>query len=157
MSKLLSRPKWEKIVATGGPMKALALALVLFLPAVLLAKLREWKNATVAAITLGSADSGAAVVPVGTVWLGVRITTDCIGYRIETEDMIYILEYCYNPIVQHPWPGQHSRNRAPDVTLNGKTKIAIDGHDAYILDDSGKEVKVPIMEKVAKPKNKAPA
>jgi hypothetical protein len=37
------------------------------------------------------ADNDAAVMPVGTVWLGVRITTDCIGYRVETEDMIYIL------------------------------------------------------------------
>jgi hypothetical protein len=62
-----------------------------------------------------------------------RITTDYIGYRVETEDLIYILEYCYNPVVQHPWPGQHSRNRAPDVTLYGKTKIAIEGHDALSL------------------------
>jgi hypothetical protein len=137
------------------PTKILPLALVLFLPGVITAKSREWKNATVAAIAVGSADNGTAVMPVGTIWLGVRITTDCIGYRIETEDMIYILEYCYNPVVQHPWPGQHSRNRAPDVTLNGKTKIAIEGHDAHILDDSGKDVKVPIMEKVAKPQNKA--
>jgi hypothetical protein len=137
-------------------MKALALALALFLPSVVTAKPREWKNATVAAIAVGSTDNGAAVMPVGTIWLGVRITTDCIGYRIETEDMIYILEYCYNPMVQHPWPGQNSRKRAPDLTLYGKTKIAIEGHDAHILDDSGKDVKVSIMEKVVKPQNKAP-
>jgi hypothetical protein len=104
----------------------------LILPSVVTAKPREWKNAAVAAIAVGSADNDAAVMPVGTVCLGVRITTDCIGYRVETEDMIYILEYCYNP-VQHPWPGQHSRNRAPDVTLYGKTKIAIEGHDALSL------------------------
>jgi hypothetical protein len=131
-------------------MKALALALVLLVPSTILAKPREWKNATVAAITIGTADAGAAVVPVGTMWLGVRITANCIGYRIETEDMIYILEYCYNPIVQHPWPGQHSRKRAPDLTAYGQTKIAIDGHDAHILDDSGKDVEVPIVEKVAR-------
>ena len=106
-----------------------------------------------AAIAIGSSDSGAAVTSVGSVWLGVKITTDCIGYRIETDDMIYILEYCYNAIVQHPWPGQNSRKRAPDVTLHGKTKIAIEGHDAHILDDSGRDVKVPIMVKVANTKS----
>jgi hypothetical protein len=131
-------------------MKALALTLLLLVPPAIMAKPREWKNATVAAIAVGTADNGAAVMPVGTIWLGVRITANCIGYRIETEDMIYILEYCYNPIVQHPWPGQHSRKRAPDMTVNGKTKIAIDGHDAHILDDSGKDVSVPIVEKIAR-------
>jgi hypothetical protein len=131
-------------------MKIFALVLALFVPSVIAASPREWKNATVAAIAEGTSDSGVAVAPVGTVWLGVRIMTDCIGYRIETDDMIYILEYCYSPIVQHPWPGQHSRERAPDVTLYGKTKISIDGHDAHILDDSGKDVKVPIMEKIAR-------
>lgn len=131
-------------------MKALAFALVLLVPSAVIAKPREWKNATVAAIAVGTVDNGAAVMPVGTLWLGVRITANCIGYRIETEDMIYILEYRYNPIVQHPWPGQHSRERAPDVTVYGKTKIAIEGHDAHVLDDSGKDVKVPIMAKIAR-------
>jgi hypothetical protein len=65
-------------------MKTLARGLVLILPSVVTAKPREWKNATVAAIAVGSADNDAAVMPVGTVWLGVRITTDCIGYRVET-------------------------------------------------------------------------
>ena len=86
-------------------MKTLALERVLTLSSVVTAKPREWKNATVASIAVGSADNDAAVMPAGTVCLGVRTTTDCIGYRVEREDMIYILEYCYNPVVQHPWPG----------------------------------------------------
>jgi hypothetical protein len=72
-------------------MKTLALGLVLIFPSVVTAKPREWKNATVAAIAVDSADKDAAVMPVGTEWLGVRITTDCSEYRVETEDMIYIL------------------------------------------------------------------
>jgi hypothetical protein len=38
-----------------------------------------------------------------------------------------------------------------NLTVHGTTKIALDanGHDAHILDDGGKDVKVPIAEKVA--------
>jgi hypothetical protein len=36
------------------------------------------------------------------------------------------------------------------VTLYGKTKIAIDGKNAHILDDEGKDEKVPIAEKIAR-------
>jgi hypothetical protein len=34
--------------------------------------------------------------------------------------------------------------------VNAKTKIAIEGKDAYILDDTGKEVKLPILKKTKK-------
>jgi hypothetical protein len=36
------------------------------------------------------------------------------------------------------------------VTLYGKTKIALDGTNAHILDDGGKDIKVPIVEKIAR-------
>jgi hypothetical protein len=33
----------------------------------------------------------------------------------------------------------------------GQVKIAIEGQNAYILDDSGKEIKRPIVSKIAEP------
>jgi len=103
-----------------------------------LAKAREWKAATVKDVS-ESVVSAAA-------WGDTNI----MQYTIETDDMIYVLEYAYNPAVKMPWHGQHSRKRAPDVTVNAKTKIAIEGKDAYILDDMGKEVKLPILKKTKK-------
>jgi len=40
--------------------------------------------------------------------------------------------------------------QAPDVTLNAKINIAIEGRDAFILDDTGREVKLPIAKKTKK-------
>jgi len=71
-------------------------------------------------------------------------------YRIETESTIYVLEYAFNPAVKMPWPNQHSRSRTPDLALNLGTKILVEGRDAYVLDNSGREVKMPIFSKTAK-------
>jgi hypothetical protein len=43
-----------------------------------------------------------------------------------------------------------------NITLNGKTELAIDGTNAHILDDAGKDVKVPIVLKVARADQPAP-
>jgi hypothetical protein len=63
-------------------MKTLALGLVLIPPSVVTVKPREWKNPIVAAIGLGSA-ANAAVVPVGTVCLGVGIVPAETAIRCE--------------------------------------------------------------------------
>jgi hypothetical protein len=62
-------------------------------------------------------------------------------YRIETSDRVYVLVFA---------PGTGWHNRRPDLVIHGHTKIAIDGQNARILDESGKEVKMPIVEKIAK-------
>ncbi|OLC90327.1 MAG: hypothetical protein AUH86_23285 [Acidobacteria bacterium 13_1_40CM_4_58_4] len=71
-------------------------------------------------------------------------------YWIETKDMTYVLDYGFNPTIKAPWPGQHSRNRSPNLTVNGKTKISVEGKVAHVLDDDGRDVKMPILEKIAK-------
>jgi hypothetical protein len=42
------------------------------------------------------------------------------------------------------------RYRCPNVALNGRTKIAIDGTNAHILDDDGKDRKLPVIQKIEK-------
>lgn len=100
---------------------------------------REWKNATVISVE---------TTIVSTASWG---DTNVVHYKIQTGDMIYVLEYAFNPAVKAPFPGQHTRSRSPNVTVNGKTKISIDGRNAHILDDDGKDVKLPIVEKIARP------
>jgi hypothetical protein len=39
-----------------------------------------------------------------------------------------------------------------NVTLHGPTKLAIDGNNAHILDDYGKDEKLRIVQRVARPK-----
>jgi hypothetical protein len=116
----------------------ISLLLVLMIATASFAKTREWKEAKVT-------DISETIVSTAS-WGDTNIR----HYRIETDDMIYVLDYGYNPAVKAPWPGQHSKNRAPDVTVNAKTKIAIEGKDAYILDDTGREVKLPIAKKTKK-------
>jgi hypothetical protein len=102
------------------------------------AKTREWKEAKVTDVSETIVSAAA--------WGDTNIR----HYTIETDDMIYVLDYAYNPAVKAPWPGQHSKKRAPDVTVNAKTKIAIEGKDAYILDDTGREVRMPVVKKTKK-------
>jgi hypothetical protein len=137
-------------------MKRLALVLVLFSASVTLANSLKWREAKVIRIASSVEDSGVVVGSVGTTTIVGQVKTTAMYYWIETEDMIYVLQYAYNPAVKAPWPGQHSRSRTPNVTLNGKTKIAIDGRNAHIMDDDGKDVKVPIFEKIARTPAKDP-
>ncbi|MGC1414122.1 MAG: hypothetical protein WA817_02500 [Candidatus Acidiferrum sp.] len=65
-----------------------------------------------------------------------------IHYTIETPDMIYFAEYAYKPNQHHESP--------PQIEMGSSAKIAIEGHHAYVLDVSGKEVKLHIIKKVAK-------
>jgi hypothetical protein len=121
----------------GRSMK-MALLLLFLAATVGEAKTRDWKDAKVT-------DVSETIVSTAS-WGDTNIR----HYTIETDDMVYVLDYAYNPAVKAPWPGQHSKNRAPDVTVNSKTKIAIEGKDAYILDDTGREVKLPIAKKTKK-------
>lgn len=70
---------------------------------------------------------------------GFIILTEEYRYTVETEDTIYTLRNVTRRL-GHPL----------DLTLHGKTQIAIDGSDAHLLDDAGKDVKLTIMLKEAK-------
>lgn len=65
-----------------------------------------------------------------------------VHYTIETEDMIYFTDYTFKP--------GHSGSHVPDVTANAFSKVAIEGRHAYILDTTGKEVKLHISRKLSK-------
>ena len=99
---------------------------------------RKWQDAKLTGITSKTSDNGIAVVPIGSSIYGVPMRKTFTYYRIETPSMTYVLA----------WGGQHALN----LTLHGNVKISIDsnGKNAHILDDGGKDVKVPLIQKVAK-------
>ncbi len=115
-------------------MKSVALVLTLLCAPVALGSSRNWKDARVTNIT--SDAGGSAVAPVRTMRVAVPITR--VYYWIETEDTTYIL----GPAI--------TKRQSLNITLHGKTKIATDGRTAHILDDDGKDKKIPIAQKVAR-------
>lgn len=100
----------------------------------LIAKDRNWKTAEL--VRISSSSSGAAVAPVGTMLVGVPLTTTY--YWMKTDAVTYVL--VFNPMNQ--W-------KSPDLVLHGKTKIAVSGKTAYFIQDSGKEAHLPVAEKIA--------
>ncbi|MGD0508543.1 MAG: hypothetical protein ABSA27_12145 [Terriglobales bacterium] len=99
----------------------------------------QWKDAKVIDIT--SDRGGAVVVPVAAL-VGVPVTKTF--YWIQTNDTIYVL----GPVL--------TKSQLLNVTLHEPTKIAIDGSNAHILDDYGKDRKLPIAEKITRPKPENP-
>jgi hypothetical protein len=72
-----------------------------------------------------------------------RADKNTMHYTIETDDMLYFVDYTYKP-------GQHNDSGPPSIAVNVQTKIAIEGKHAYILDVTGREVKLHIVKKTAK-------
>jgi len=110
---------------------SLGLFLVCFLATICAGQKKglDWKPATVAEIT--STDD-QIVKP-----NGFTIPTTRIIYRFETADVSYLVRQVIR------------RNGTPlNVTLHGLTKIAIEGMHIHILDDAGKDVKLPVIQKV---------
>lgn len=114
-------------------MKALpALALLICLPCSAQIKQRDWTPATVAEITTHDDE---IVKPVSE----VRIPTTVTIYRFETAEITYLVRNVTR------------RNGKPlNVTLHGRTQVAADRMSLHVLDDAGKDVKLPIVEKIAK-------
>jgi hypothetical protein len=107
------------------------LMLLVLVAAASLAKTREWKTAKI----LDTSETDVS----GKMW-GEKNT---LHYTIETDDTIFFVDYSYKP-------GQHSDSHAPNIAVNELTKIAIEGRHAYILDVTGREVKLHIVRKTAK-------
>jgi hypothetical protein len=119
-------------------MRRTALILLLLCSSVALANTREWKPATVA--EMNSEDTEIDKPPNPKTGQSFVILTTTILIRLETPDITYIVRQIIR------------RNGHPlNVTLLGQTKICVDGNNLHILDDAGKDVKLPIVQKIAKP------
>jgi hypothetical protein len=113
---------------------AFLLLLLAVVPLSVVAHNREWRTATF--LGFNSAQSGTATMPVGTATVTVPLRTR--NYWFRTDELDYCLYF----------PSRLS-GRVPNLTINGTTKIAIDGRHVYVRDDDGKEWKCSIITKVA--------
>ncbi len=92
------------------------------------AKSRDWKTARV----INSSESAVSWVVSG--------QKNTMHYTIETDDMVYFVDYSYKP-------GEKKNGKAPDIGMNIVTKIAVEGKQAYVMDANGKEVKLRVVKK----------
>lgn len=128
--------------------RSIIAALVVFLCPYVFAKERQWQDATVDDAKTGTAGTiSAASVSGGTYsasGLGVAASIPLTYYWITAGEMTYVVA-CV--------PRGTIRYKCPNITIHGKTKIAIEGRDAHILDEDGKDRKLPIMEKILNKKD----
>jgi len=122
-------------VGNGRKTRSAALLLTMLFSSLALARTHRWKDAEIIDITFEK--GGAVVVPVAAL-VGVPVSKTY--YWIQTSDKIYVL----GPAL--------TRHQLLNVTLHGPTRIAVDGNSAHILDDDGKDRKMPVVETVERPK-----
>lgn len=101
------------------------------------AKQHEWQEGILTKIT---SEAPGALTPGAETLFRYRIKRSY--YWITAGNITYV--------VVNSWSvGFHSPKAPLNVTLNGKIKIAIEGKNAYILDDAGKQIERPIVAKIA--------
>lgn len=134
-------------------MKIISVLVLLSLASISSATPRNWKSATVAEITSSDEEismprttmvkrpgcQGGIGCYESVPAQSIIILTSTILIRFETPDISYIVRQ----IIRN---NGHPLN----VTLNGQAQISVDGKDLHILNDEGKDVKLPIVRKIAK-------
>jgi hypothetical protein len=118
---------------------ALFVVIVLSVASLGFAKQHKWQEGTVAKIT---DDAPGVTRPAAETVFRYRIRR--AYYCITVGNLTYVIVNSWSV-------GFHSPKAPLNVTLNGKVKIAIEGKDAYVLDEQGKEIKRPIVAKIAGP------
>lgn len=110
---------------------------VLLLSIPLIAAERQWQDAKLIAVS-DAPSSTAVAIPTGTTAVAAGFPK--LYYSFQTAQMIYVLS----------WDGGMHWHR-PNVTVNKSMKFALDGKNAHFVDDDGKDIKLPIALKIAKP------
>jgi hypothetical protein len=103
------------------------------------AKPLEWQDGVLTEIT---SDAPGATAPGLETVFGYNVKRSY--YWIRAGNITYVLV--------NSWAvGFHAPKAPLNVTLNGKVKIAIEGRNAYIIDNSGRKLERPIVTKIAEP------
>lgn len=115
-------------------MKRSFLLLAVLLSQLAFAKDRNWQDA----IYLGenSSTDATVAIPIGNMAVAGPLRSENLWFRANG------LAYCLH------FPSRLS-GRIPNLTVNGHTKIAIEGRRVHVLDDDGKDWKLTIVAKVA--------
>jgi hypothetical protein len=128
---------WQfAILRTGGPVKKFASALMFLLVATGFAIAKNWQSATI----IGVSDT-TVTSPM------MREPKVVMHYTVLTTDWTLFLDYTYHKPTKSDEPDMPGKNSPPSVPVGEPTKISIEGHHAYMVDASGKEVKMDIKKK----------
>jgi len=98
------------------------------------AREKNWQDAVF--LGINSTQSGTFAAPIGTAIIAGPITSS--HFWFQADGLVYCL-----------WFPPRLSGRIPLLTVNGHTKFAVDGGHVFIMDDSGKQWKLRIVEKVA--------
>ena len=69
------------------------------------------------------------------------LRNDLTYYQIDSGKMVYVVARSL----------RSRRDKALDITINGHVHFAIEGDTCYLQDDNGKEHKLTVEKKIAKP------
>ena len=117
-------------------MRKLGALFLLLMAAASFASARDWKPATIIGSSQTTVTSPMMSRP--------KIV---MHYTVLTSEYTLLLDFTYHPPKKPDEPDEPGKNCPPSVPLGEPTKIAIQGHHAYLLDVSGNEVKMDIKKK----------
>ena len=117
-------------------MKKLAALALLLLATACVARTRDWKTATV----IGYSET-TVTSPM------MRQPKKILHYTVLTEAYTLDLDYSYNPSFKDESEDHSGKHSPPSIARGEPTKLAIEGHTAYLLDVNGNEVKMHIKKK----------
>lgn len=118
-------------------MKKIAVLLFGLLVAGGFARAKDWKTATIIGVSQTTVTSPM-----------MREPKIIMHYTVSTDNLTLFLDYTYHPPRKSDEPEQPGKNSPPSVPLGEPTKMAIEGHHAYFVDASGKEIKMEIKKKL---------
>jgi hypothetical protein len=101
-----------------------------------LAQAKDWKPGAVVGMSQTTLTSPMMHVP--------KIV---LHYTVVTDELTLLLDYSYHSSGKSNEAEEPGKNSPPSVPLTGMTKVAVEGHHAYVLDIGGKEVKMAIKKK----------
>ena len=70
-----------------------------------------------------------------------------LHYTVVTNELTLLLDYTYHPPTKADEPEKPGKNSPPSMLLSGTTKVAVEGHHAYVLDVNGIAIKMQIKKK----------
>jgi hypothetical protein len=124
------------ILRKGGAVKRLATFLFVLGATAGLAQAKDWKPGAVVGMSQTTLNGPM-----------MRVPKIVMHYTVVTDELTLFLDYTYHPPGKSNEPQEPGKNSPPSVPLTGTTKVAVEGHHAYVLDISGKEVKMAIKKK----------
>jgi hypothetical protein len=101
-----------------------------------LAQAKDWKSGAVIGMSQTTVTSPM-----------MRQPKIVLHYTVVTDELTLLLDYTYHPATKPNEPPEPGKTSPPSVALTGTTKVAVEGRHAYVLDISGKEIKMAIKKK----------